>query len=69
LIYEISYNFSCKSHLLGFKSDTTLLDIPKKSFVICSAGSMNYTKGIDVFLQVAKIVIHQAKLDRPIYFV
>lgn len=56
-------------NLQGFKSDTTLLNIPEKSFVICSSGSMNYIKGIDFFLQVAKSVIHKAKLDRPIYFV
>ena len=53
----------------GFKSDFTLLDVPKKSFVVCSSGSMNYTKGTDIFLQIAKNVIHEAKLDNPIYFV
>jgi len=43
--------------------------VPKKSFVVCSSGSMNYTKGTDVFLQIAKNVIYGAKIDRPIYFV
>lgn len=56
-------------NLQGFKSDVTLLDVPKKSFVVCSSGSMNYTKGTDIFLQIAKNVIHEAKLDKPIYFV
>lgn len=56
-------------NLQGFKSDFTLLDVPKKSFVVCSSGSMNYTKGTDIFLQIAKNVIHEAKLDKPIYFV
>jgi len=56
-------------NLQGFKSDFTLLDVPKKSFVVCSSGSMNYTKGTDIFLQIAKNVIHEAKLDNPIYFV
>lgn len=56
-------------NLQDFKSNTTLLDVPKNAFVVCASGSMNYTKGIDVFLQIAKNVIHEAKLDRPIYFV
>lgn len=56
-------------NLQGFKSEVSLLDIPKSSFVVCSSGSMNYTKGVDVFLQIAKNVIHKAKLDKPIYFV
>lgn len=55
--------------LQNFKSDITVLDIPKNSFVVCSSGSINYTKGVDVFLQIAKNVVNQAKLDRPIYFV
>jgi glycosyltransferase involved in cell wall biosynthesis len=56
-------------NLQDFKSNTTLLDVPINAFVVCSSGSMNYTKGTDVFLQIAKNVIHEAKLDRPIYFV
>lgn len=56
-------------NLNNFKSDTSVLDLPKNSFVVCSSGSMNYTKGVDVFLQIAKCVVHKAKLERPIYFV
>lgn len=45
------------------------LDLPENSFVVCSSGSLNYNKGVDVFLQVAKNVISQARPDFPIYFV
>ena len=55
-----SFNFDSKSNLLG---------LAKNSFVVCSAGSMNHTKGVDVFLQIAKIVIDRANINRPIYFI
>lgn len=45
------------------------LDLPENSFVVCSSGSLNYNKGVDVFLQVAKNVISQARPDFPVYFV
>lgn len=56
-------------NLHNFKSNTTLLDVSKNAFVICSSGSINYTKGTDVFLQIAKNVIHRSIVERPIYFV
>ncbi|WP_413999263.1 glycosyltransferase [Flavobacterium sp. W1B] len=55
----------------GFNSDSELklLGFAKNSFVVCSSGSMNYTKGVDVFLQIAINVINKANLNRPIYFI
>lgn len=51
------------------ESELNLLKFNKNSFVVCSTGSMNYIKGVDVFLQIAKNVIHMAEIDRPIFFI
>jgi glycosyltransferase involved in cell wall biosynthesis len=55
--------------LNNFNSESNFLKLPENSFVVCSAGSMNYTKGADVFLQIAKNVINKANVNRPIYFI
>ncbi|MEN9907169.1 MAG: hypothetical protein RLZZ540_310 [Bacteroidota bacterium] len=49
--------------------ETKLLGLPENSFVVSSSGSLNYNKGVDVFLQIAKTVIKRARLNAPIYFV
>ena len=36
--------------------------------MVCSSGSLNYNKGVDVFLQIAKNVINMADISRPIFF-
>jgi len=50
------------------ESELNLLKFNKNSFVVCSTGSMNYIKGVDVFLQIAKNVINKADISRPIFF-
>lgn len=55
--------------LNNFNSESNFLKLAKNSFVVCSSGSMNYTKGADVFLQIAKNVINKANVNRPIYFI
>jgi len=55
--------------LNNFNSESNFLKLAENSFVVCSSGSMNYTKGADVFLQIAKNVINKANVNRPIYFI
>ena len=55
--------------LNNFNSEANFLKLVENSFVVCSSGSMNYTKGADVFLQIAKNVINKANVNRPIYFI
>lgn len=49
--------------------DTKYLNTIDNPFIVCSSGSLNYTKGVDVFLQVAKVVIEKAKENEPILFI
>ncbi|TDE46042.1 glycosyltransferase [Flavobacterium rhamnosiphilum] len=55
--------------LNNFNSESNFLKLAENSFVVCSSGSMNHTKGVDVFLQIAKNVINKANVNRPIYFI
>ncbi|WET01229.1 glycosyltransferase family 4 protein [Flavobacterium sp. YJ01] len=51
------------------QTDFKHLDVSDNSFIVSSSGSLNYTKGVDLFIQVAKLVIEKAKENNPIYFV
>lgn len=52
------------------ETEVNLLKFNKQeSFVVSSSGSMNYNKGVDVFLQIANNVINKADIIRPIFFI